>query len=312
MSNKKLEALRALFKKEKDRKENKGFSKRGDVFPFWEMAENEKAVVRILPDKNQDNPYMFYVDKLEHTLSVSGKNEKVPCLQMYGEKCPICDLSRDYYKTEGKESVNGKYYYRKKTSMLRVLVVKDPLPPDEETGETAEGKVLNTQFAFQLMEKIKEEIGSDELGDALPWDMDEGYDFIIKKTPQGKHGTYAIGSGFARRSSAIPEDLRENIELVDLETLLPKNPGFEFVKNKLNAHLNGTSDDSDDNEDDDDDDALAKLAAARKQEKLNKEEPKASVSRASVSDDDDGDDDDDDEDDIMAEIRRKRQARNKQ
>ena len=127
MSNKKLDALKALFKKEKENKTEGGNKKRGDMYPFWQMDMNKKAVVRLLPDKNPENPYQFFIDKLEHTLSINGKDEKVACLQMYGEKCPICDLSRDFYKTEGKGSANGKYYYRKKTSLLRVLVVEDPL-----------------------------------------------------------------------------------------------------------------------------------------------------------------------------------------
>jgi hypothetical protein len=156
---------------------------------------------------------------------------------MHGEDCPICELSRKYYKEEGKGSKNGKYYYRNKTSLVRVLVVEDPLAPNKDTGETYEGKVLNTQFGYQLMEKIKEQISSDDLGDFT--DFNEGYDFIIKKTPQGEYGTYAVGSGFARRPSAIDEDVQSSIELIDLGTLLPKDLGYEKVHNMLSAHLSG-------------------------------------------------------------------------
>lgn len=324
MSNKKkLDALKALFKKEKENKTEGGNKRRGDMYPFWQMDMNKKAVVRILPDKNPENPYMFFIDKLEHTLSINGKDEKVPCLQMYGEKCPICELSRDFYKTEGKGSANGKYYYRKKTSLLRVLVVEDPLPPDEETGETAEGKVLNTQFGYQLMEKIKEEIASDEL-EALPWDMDEGYNFIIKKTPQGEYGTYAVGSGFARRPTPVDPEIADSIELIDLQTLLPKNPGYEFVKRKLDAHLNGTEDDADgDDEDGDEDEAPKKPAkpVPAKPSKIQEAEeededededvdeydtPPAKPSKAPAKKPVIPDEDEDDEEDILAQIRRNR------
>lgn len=281
--SKKLEALKALFKKEKEKKNDSGSRKRGDMYPFWHMEIDEKAVVRILPDKNPENPYMFYVDKLEHTLAINGKNERVPCLQMYGEKCPICDLSREYYKAEGKKSVNGKYYWRSKTSLVRVLVVEDPLPADEETGEKADGKVFNTQFGYQLMEKIKEEIGSDDMSDD-PWDMKLGYNFNIKKTAQGDHGTYAIGSGFARRPTPIDPELAETIELIDLETLLPANPGYDAVKRKLEAHLNGTDDGDDDGDNEE-------QAPPPKQAKAPKPMAKPQESR-----DDDGDDDGDDDD----------------
>lgn len=307
MSNKKLAALKALFDKEQQEKSGSKGKHNGDIYPFWEMGLNEKAVVRILPDKNLENPYMFFIDKLEHKLSINGVVEKVPCLQMYGEKCPICDLSREFYKSEGKGSENGKYYYRKKISLVRLLVIKDPLPPDEETKENAEGKVLNTQFGYQLMEKIKEEIRGEEL-DSLPWEFEDGYDFIIKKTPQGEYGTYAVGSGFARKSTSIDADLIDSIELIDLETLLPENPGYERVKRKLDAHLNGSEDTEETEETEETEDTEETVNSdavevVKKSEKVVGEKKAPAVSTSSKAT---TDDDDDDDDDILAQIRRNR------
>ncbi len=233
-----IELLKQKLQEEKQKKEtgnSGGYS--SDIYPFWQMAVGDQARVRILPDNNEDNPFMFYVDRLEHKISINGEDKRIPCRSMHGEDCPICELSRKYYKEDGKGSKNGKYYYRNKTSLVRVLVVEDPLPPNKDTGETYEGKVLNTQFGYQLMEKIKEQISSDDLGDFT--DFNEGYDFIIKKTPQGDYGTYAVGSGFARKPTAIDADTQEAIELIDLSTLLPKDLGYEKVHNMLSAHLSG-------------------------------------------------------------------------
>lgn len=294
MSNKKkLDALKALFKKEKEKHSGEGVKRsRGDFWPFWEMNVGEKAKVRLLPDKNEENPFLFYVEKLEHKLAIDGKTETIPCLEMYGEKCPISELSRKFYKEEGKGSANGKYYYRKKSNIVRLLVLEDPLPPDEETGETAVGKVVTTQLGYQLMEKIKEEISSDDL-DELPWDIENGYDFIIKKTAQGDHGTYAVGSGFARKPSPIDDEYLDAVQegLIDLETLLPSNPGYEFVKRKLDAHLNG-SDDSDS----DDADVPERNTSSR----FNTPEKNTDKSEESSNSEDD------DDDDILAQIRRNR------
>lgn len=233
-----IELLKQKLQEEKQKKESGGSGGySSDIYPFWQMAVGDQARVRILPDKNEDNPFMFYVDRLEHKISINGEDKRIPCRSMHGEDCSICELSRKYYKEEGKGSKNGKYYYRNKTSLVRVLVVEDPLPPNKDTGETYEGKVLNTQFGYQLMEKIKEQISSDDLGDFT--DFNEGYDFIIKKTPQGDYGTYAVGSGFARRPSAIDEDTQSSIELIDLSSLLPKDIGYEKVYNMLSAHLSG-------------------------------------------------------------------------
>lgn len=250
-----IELLKQKLQEEKQKKENNnngGYS--SDIYPFWQMAVGDEARVRILPDANDENPFLFYTDRLEHKIAINGEDKKIPCRSMYGEECPICDLSRKYYKEEGKGSKQGKYFYRNKTSLVRVLVVKDPLEPNKDTGETYEGKVLNTQFGYQLMEKIKEQISSDDLGDFT--DMEEGYDFIIKKTPQGEYGTYAVGSGFARKPSAVDADLQESIELIDLGTLLPKDFGYEKVYNMLQAHLSG--------EDYEDEDAPAKKPASKK------------------------------------------------
>ena len=234
-----IELLRQKIKEEKTKKDNGGSNFNSDYYPFWQMDIGKEARVRILPDKNEDNESFFFIDRLEHKISINGEDKKIPCRSMWGEDCPICDLSRKYYKEEGKGSKNGKYYYRNKTSLVRLLVVSDPLEPNKDTGETYEGKVLNTQFGFQLMEKIKHEISKDDLGDFT--DFDEGTDFIIAKTEQagGDYGTYSVGSGFARRSTPIPADLRDSIELIDLSTLLPKDPGFEKVYNMLQAHLTG-------------------------------------------------------------------------
>lgn len=307
MSNAKLDALKALFKKEKDKKtDNGGNRKRGDMYPFWQMELNQSATVRILPDANTDNPFQFFVDKLEHTLSIDGNDERIPCLQMYGEKCPICDTSREFYKLEGKGSTQGKYYYRKKISLLRVLVIKDPLPNDEETGENAVGKVLNTQFGYQLMEKIKEDTSSEEM-DSLPYDLEDGYNFVIKKTPQGDYGTYTVASGFARKPTPISDYFEGDVELIDLQTLLPANPGFEFVKRKLDIHTNGSSDDAGDEDEPRAKTPPAKAKAAPvvhvededEDEDEVKVKPKSSAStKASKQDEDD-----EDEDDIIAEIR---------
>lgn len=281
-----IELLKQKLQAEKTKKDNGGVNYSNDIYPFWLMEVGESARVRILPDKNEDNDFIFFTDRLEHTLAINGEDKKIPCRAMYGEECPVCTLSRKLYKEQGKDSKDGKYYYRKKHSILRVLVIEDPLPPNKDTGETYEGKTVNTQFGFQLMEKIKEQISSDDLGEF--YDLNEGTDFIIKKTANGDYGTYTVGSQFARKSTAIDEDLQGTIELVDLATLLPKDLGFEKVQNMLQAHLNGE-------EYDDDDQKKPAKPAPKKEEAAKKKSVKVEESKQKDDSDDDDDDDDDDQ-----------------
>ena len=317
-----IELLKQKLLEEKEKKESGGGSNfPSTIWPFWSMDTGDSARVRILADLNEDNPYIFFIDRLEHTISLNGEDKKIPCRAMYGEECPICTLSRKYYKEDGKDSKNGKYYYRKKTSLVRVLVLEDPLPPNKDTGETAVGKVFNTQFGYQLMEKIKEQISSDDLGDFF--DLEDGTDFIIKKSPQGDYGTYSIGSQFARKSTAIESDVADEVELIDLSTLLPKDLGYDAVHNMLQAHLTG---------DDYVEDGDAKQEAAEARRKDSKSDDKSKTTTAKTSEktvekkvdkkvvedvndaeqeeeaEADSTSDDGDEDDILARIRARKNA----
>jgi len=232
-----LEQLTAAFKKQ-DTTE----SRPSNYYRFWDMKNDEKAVVRFLPDANEENPMGFMIEKLMHTLEINGEIKSVPCLKMYEEDCPICKVSSEYYKDEGKDSVNGKKYWRKKQHIVQALVVEDPIAADPETGENSEGKVKFLNLSYQLYSVIKEAFESGDL-DAPPYLFKDGTDFIIKKTDGGQYPKYDIGSKFARRSSDLTEDeiaLVED-ESVDLSTLLPANPGYEKVSAMLMASLKGES-----------------------------------------------------------------------
>lgn len=228
-----LEQLRAAFKKN----ENEGTSRPNNYYPFWNIPEGSTAVIRFLPDANDENPMGFLVEKLMHTLTINGEKKSVPCVKMHDEDCPICKVSQAYYKEEDK--VNGKKYWRKKQHIAQVLVVEDPLPPNEDTGETHEGKVRFVALGFQLYNIIKDAFESGEL-DEIPYAYDGGTDFQIKKTKQGDYPSYSL-SKFARRSSDLTPDQVALVQeqLVDLTTLLPANPGVEKLEAMLEADLTG-------------------------------------------------------------------------
>lgn len=223
-------------------------SRPNNYYPFWQANTGEQAIVRFLPDLDPDNPLGFMVEKLMHHLTINGEDKKVPCLKMYGEDCPICNVSRAYYKDEGKDSVNGKKYWRKKQHIAQALIVEDPLPADKETNETHEGKVRFLNLGWQLFGVIKEAFESGDL-DEVPYAYKGGCNFIIKATPQGDYDTYAIASKFARKSSDLTDEQIAFVQdhLVDLKTLLPAHPGLEKVEAMLEASLTGntyTEDDS--------------------------------------------------------------------
>jgi hypothetical protein len=157
---------------------------------------------------------------------------------MYGDDCPICKLSQEYYKA--KDDVNGKKYWKKKQYMAQVLVVEDPLEADATTGENHEGKVRLISLGFQIYNIIKEAFKSDEL-EVAPFSYEGGYDFIIKKSEQGQYASYAVGTKFMNKQRDLSDEEIGVVEegLIDLSTVLPKHPGVEKVEAMLQADLNG-------------------------------------------------------------------------
>lgn len=299
-----LEQLQAAFKKN-DTSNNEGSGRPNNYYPFWNMKDDEKAVVRFLPDANPDNPMGFLVEKLMHNLEINGETKRVPCLKMYGhDDCPICAVSRAYYKEEGKKSPNGKKYWRKKQHIAQALIVGDPLPADEETGETHEGKIRFLNLGWQIYEKIKAEFEGGEL-EANPVEFKGGCNFNIGKAAQGEYSTYALTSGFARRATDLTDDEIALVqdEMVDLSTLLPAEPSREKVEAMLNAALTGeeyvdpaTSSSSDDT-------PAAEPAKAEPVAEATKAEPaKAEPAAEPAADDDDNVE----AEDILAKIRQRR------
>lgn len=241
MSNSKLAALKAAFGKS----ENEGGQREqfvNNYYPFWNMKPGQKTVIRFLPDLDQSNARGFLVEKLFHNLMINGQKKTVPCLSMYGEDCPVCKISQEYYKA--KDDVNGKKYWKKKQYIAQVLVVEDPLPADAVTGEKHEGKVRYIALGYQLYNIIKEAFASeDDPLEEIPYNFEGGYDFVIKKTEQGEYASYTVGTKFLSKQRSLTEDELATADegMIELNTLLPKNPGVEKVQAMLDADLNGGS-----------------------------------------------------------------------
>ena len=232
----KLDKLKAAFKN--DTNQNDRAPKDNNYFNFWNMPFDKTAIVRFIPDKNSDNPRMFLVEKHHHNLVINGQRRKVACLKQYGEDCPICKVSNQFYK-EGNED-DGLKYYKKKSYLGQCLVVQDPLPVNSETGESHEGKLRFISITPQIFKVIQEAFESDDLDEA-PYEFDGGYNFVIKKTSQGDNANYVVGTKFQNKQSSLTEEQVAYVEenYVDLKTLLPQKPSLEKVEAMLQAALTG-------------------------------------------------------------------------
>jgi hypothetical protein len=179
-------------------------------FNFWKADMDTVSVVRFLPDADEENPMGFLVENLAHELVINGKREKVPCLKMYGEDCPICALSQNYYdeKSADHNEQLGKKYYRKKSYIGQVLVMETPIEHD------AEQLVKLIEFGPAVFKQIQAAFQSGDLEEA-PFELKGGYNFRIKKTKSGEYASYTTSS-FAPKQTDVGDDVIEKLELFNL------------------------------------------------------------------------------------------------
>ena len=312
-----LAALQTAFSDENTGRKN---TSAGKFFNFFNMDFDESCTVRFLPDANEDNPKHFLVEKKMHRLEINGEQETVPCLTMYGEECPICQTAKAFY--DAGDGANGKKFYRSLNHIGQVLVKKDPMTYDD-ADDTCEGKVKAISISWQIWSVMKQAIQDNELEEA-PSDFDEGTDFVIKKTKNGKWAKYDLGTKFVKRESALDEDELEAAEagMVDLTTYLPEKPTLEKIEAKLKSALTGSvyeDEDSEDDEDEDEDDTpksvkkkVAKAAVVDDADEDVVAEKPTKKKKTVVEDESEDDEDDEDEDssNVLAKLRARRAKMN--
>lgn len=176
-------------------------------YPFWKMPDDSVAVVRFLPDLDEENSLGFLVENLQHELTINGERKKVPCLTMHGESCPICELSRKHYDEKNEEL--GKKYYRKKSYIGQVIVVESPI---EHDGEQL---VKLIEFGPKIFKQIQSAFQSGDL-EVAPFELKGGYNFRIKKTKSGQYADYGTSS-FAPKQSDLDDEIIEALTLFDLK-----------------------------------------------------------------------------------------------
>lgn len=179
-------------------------------FNFWKAEMDTVSTVRFLPDSDDENPMGFLVENLAHELTINGKREKVPCLKMYGQECPICALSQGYYdeKSPDHNEQLGKKYYRKKSYIGQVIVMESPIEHDQEQ------LVKLIEFGPAVFKQIQAAFQSGDLEEA-PFELKGGYNFRIKKSKSGEYASYTTSS-FAPKQTDVGDDVIEKLNLFNL------------------------------------------------------------------------------------------------
>jgi hypothetical protein len=218
------------------------------IYPHWNMPEGKEAVVRFLPDGNQNNTF-FWVERAMIKLPFAGiKGEtdsrpvqvQVPCVEMYndGSVCPILSEVRSWFKDKNLEEM-GRKYWKKRSYIFQGFVTEDPLKEDE----SPENPIRRFIIGPQIYQIIRSALMDPEL-EELPTDYLRGVDFRIAKTSKGGFADYST-SKWSRRERALTEQEQTAIDtfgLFDLSSFLPKKPSdveLKVMKEMFEASVDG-------------------------------------------------------------------------
>lgn len=230
-----LAEIRAKLAAAESRNSNNSSNSRGPsaLYPHWNILEGQTATVRFLEDGNSKNTF-FWVEQNTIRLPFAGiKGQSpnkitvtVPCIEMFGETCPILTEVRPWYKDESlKELANS--YWKKRQYHFQGFVRDNPM--SEETPP--ENPIRRFSMTPQLFNVIKAALMDPDIAEN-PTDREQGLDFRITKTQKGQFANYDTSS-WARRESALNDFERQAIEtygLFDLSSFLPKRPTEEELK----------------------------------------------------------------------------------
>jgi hypothetical protein len=233
-----------------DNKTTKGSGTQADnaIYAHWNMDEGTTATLRLLQDGNPSNTF-FWIERQIIKLPFNGvkgdSNVKqvqvqVPCVEMYGDACPILAEVRPWYKDESlKEQANK--YWKKRSYLFQGFVRQNPIGDDKPPANPIRRFIISPQI-FTI---IKSSLMDPEM-EELPTDIMRGLDFNVKKTQKGGYADYST-STWARKESALTQAEQEAIEthgLFNLADFLPKRPGeaeMRVIKEMFEASVDGKS-----------------------------------------------------------------------
>jgi hypothetical protein len=225
-----------------------GQSTGGDnsIYPHWNMEEGQSATIRFLPDGNSKNTF-FWAERAMIRLPFNGiKGDmeskqvmvQVPCVEMWGDACPILAEVRTWFKDKSLEDM-GRKYWKKRSYIFQGFVRENPLSDDK----TPENPIRRFIIGPQIFTTIKGALMDPEL-EELPTDYLRGLDFRVSKTSKGGFADYNT-SKWARKESPLTEAEQAAIEkhsLYDLSSFLPKKPGeveLRVIKEMFEASVDG-------------------------------------------------------------------------
>ena len=213
---------------------NSGPSGPNPIYPFWNMQEGQSATLRFLPDGDSSNTF-FWKERLMIKLPFQGKKGEtdskpitvqVPCMEMYGESCPILGEVRGWFKDPSLEDM-GRKYWKKRSYIFQGFVNDNPIADDESPENPIRRFIIGPQI-FQIIKQALMDPDMEE----LPTDFTQGIDFRLNKTKKGEYADYST-STWARRERPLSDVEMQAVNthgLWNLNDFLPAKPDETSVR----------------------------------------------------------------------------------
>lgn len=213
---------------------SRGPSGPNPIYPFWNIQEGQNATFRFLPDSDPNNTF-FWKERLMIKLpfaGIKGQTDskplivQVPCMEMYGESCPVLSEVRGWFKDASLEDM-GRKYWKKKSYIFQGFVTDNPLTDDEAPENPIRRFIIGPQI-FQIIKQALMDPDMEE----LPTDYTQGIDFRLNKTKKGEYADYSTSS-WARRERPLSDEEMQAVNthgLFNLNDFLPAKPDETAVK----------------------------------------------------------------------------------
>lgn len=165
---------------------------------FWRHTADDQgkaaAVIRFIPDKD-GNPFVkYYTHSFDYMVDGVKKYWIRNCINTFGydKDCPICKKNMEYWNSPFEQDKKlASQRKRKLVFVSNILVVKNPANPDDE------GKVFLYQYGQKIYDKMKqlmfpsdEDMLDPDFKSFIPFDLEEGADFLLKVKKQGDFPNY--------------------------------------------------------------------------------------------------------------------------
>lgn len=222
-----LAELRAKLEQDKPKER---FPVDPSYYAYFNGPDKSTATLRFLC---KPSDVYFWVRRLMVRLPFQGEKGKhenevfvpIPCMEMYGKKCPTQEGIKHLWGTERDDE--AKKRYKKASFITQFFVVNSSF----EEKELPNNSIRKGIFGNQIMKPIIASLMNPDMEDN-PTDPILGRDYNLRKTLQGPYANYNSSSwSFKTRSwNNKEQDAVSTYGYHDLEDSLPKEPTVEELR----------------------------------------------------------------------------------